>query len=62
VLSIYDSVDDLAGSCQELFAFSEGRGLARREEIVLNIGAGHGILYQPLDEWLLPTAQWARKP
>jgi hypothetical protein len=59
VLSIYDSVDPYAGSCQELFAFSEGRGLASHAEIVLEIGDGHGILYRPLDAWIKPVVQWA---
>jgi hypothetical protein len=62
ILSIYDSVDEFAGSCQELFSFSEGKGLSRYEEIVLSVGTGHGILYQPLDVWLLPTVQWAGMP
>ncbi len=44
VLSIYDSVDSFAGSCQDLFSFSAGKGIARHDEIVLHIGAGHGIL------------------
>ena len=61
VLSIYDASDELAGSCQELFSFSEGKGLANFDEIVLNIGTGHGILYQPLDEWVLPTVEWANQ-
>ena len=60
VLSIYDSVDEFAGSCQEIFAFSEGKGLARHDEIVLHVGIGHGILYKPLDEWLIPAVEWAR--
>ena len=60
VLTIRDSVDELSGSCQELFAFSEGK-IARHEELVLNIGTGHGILYKPLDEWILPTVQWAEQ-
>jgi tetratricopeptide (TPR) repeat protein len=62
ILSIYDSSDSLAGSCQDLFAFSEGRGLAQHNEIVLSIGTGHGILYKPLDAWVVPAAQWASKP
>ncbi len=57
VLSIYDSVDQYAGSCQEYFSFSE---LTNSDEIVLEIGTGHGILYQPLDAWVLPTVEWAR--
>jgi hypothetical protein len=63
VLSIYDSADyEFAGSCEELFSFSEANGgLSRHDEIVLNIGTGHGILYKPLDEWILPTVQWANK-
>ncbi len=61
VLSIYDASDVLAGSCQELFDFSEGRGINRYEEVVLDIGTGHGILYQPLIEWVLPTVEWGRK-
>jgi hypothetical protein len=62
VLSIYDSVDELAGSCQELFSFSEGKGISKHNEVVLNVGTGHGILYKPLDEWIAPTIQWAGKP
>jgi hypothetical protein len=61
VLSIYDMIDEYAGSCQELFSFSEGKDLAIYEEIVLNIGSGHGILYTPMDAWVLPTVQWADK-
>jgi hypothetical protein len=59
VLAIYDSVDALAGSCQELFTLSAGKGLTRHSEIELHIGTGHGILYKPLDEWVSPTVQWA---
>jgi hypothetical protein len=62
ILSIYDSADKLAGSCQELFSFSEGKGISKHEEIVLNVGTGHGILYKPLDEWVTPVIQWAGKP
>lgn len=28
---------------------------------ILNIGTGHGVLYQPLDEWILPVVQWANE-
>ncbi len=58
VLTIRDAVDEFSGSCRELFAFSEGK-IARHEELVLNIGTGHGILYKPLNEWILPTVEWA---
>ena len=59
VLAIYDSSDEFAGSCRALFHFSKGRGLSSFDEIVLEIGTGHGILYQPLDDWIIPAVQWA---
>jgi hypothetical protein len=62
VLSIYDSADKFAGSCQELYAFSEGKGISKHNEIVLHVGTGHGVLYKPLEEWILPVIQWAGKP
>lgn len=64
VLSIYDSADyEYSGSCEELFSFSEANGgLSQHNEIVLNIGTGHGILYKPLDEWIMPIVQWAGIP
>jgi len=60
ILAIYDSTDDLAGSCQELFTASEGKGIAQHKEIVIHVGTGHGILYKPLDDWIVPTVEWAR--
>jgi hypothetical protein len=61
VLSIYDASDDeYAGSCQELFTFSEGKGISRYDEVVLDVGTGHGILYQSLEEWILPAVEWAK--
>jgi hypothetical protein len=62
VLSIYDSADNLAGSCQELFSFSKDKGLARSDEILLHVGTGHGVLFKPLDEWILPVIYWAGNP
>jgi hypothetical protein len=61
LLSIYDYADtQYSGSCQEMFTLSQGKGLGRHAEIVLQVGSGHGVLYQPLDEWLLPTLGWAK--
>jgi hypothetical protein len=54
VLSLYDSTEKLAGSCHELFSFSEGKGISRYNEIVLNVGTDHDILFKPLDEWIIP--------
>jgi hypothetical protein len=61
VLSIYDSNDQFAGTCQELFTYSKGSGVGQFDEIVLEVGIGHGILYQPYNEWILPTVRWAER-
>jgi hypothetical protein len=62
VLAIYDFEDDeYSGSCEELFSFAEGKGLNHHDELVLQVGTGHGILYQPLPEWVLPTVKWANQ-
>jgi len=62
VLAIYDFADDeYSGSCEELFNLSDGKGLSRHDELVLQVGTGHGILYKPLPEWVLPTVQWANQ-
>ncbi len=58
VLTIRDSIDAYAGSCQRLFDYSEGKGLARYDEIVLDMGASHGLVYKPLDEWITPILQF----
>lgn len=60
VLAIYDIADDeYSGSCQELFDSSGGKGLSRFDELVLEVGTGHRILYEPIPEWVIPTVQWA---
>jgi hypothetical protein len=59
VLSIFDYKDQYAGSCKELFSFSVGKGINQYDEVVLQIGTGHAILYQPLDAWILPVIEWA---
>lgn len=59
MLSIYDGPDEYAGSCQDLFEYSRDQGLTADQEIKLHTGLRHGILYQPLDEWVLPSVEWA---
>ena len=62
LLAIRDIADvEYSGSCEKWFRISEGRGLGRHEEIVVRVGTGHGILYKPLDEWVLPTVDWATR-
>jgi hypothetical protein len=60
VLAISDSADEYAGSCEDMFASSEGQGLNRHVDLILQLGNGHGLLYKPLDEWILPTVEWAQ--
>lgn len=61
VLAIYDAADEYAGSCEEIFGYLESSQLVQHAEIVLHVGTGHGILYQPLKEWIAPTVRWANQ-
>ena len=59
VLSIYDSHDDKFESCAEIFA--AGDEDLKSNELVLSVGDGHGVFYQPMDEWIQPMLKWARQ-
>ena len=62
VLAIGDAADtEYSGSCEELFGLSDDTALRRHEEILLHTGLGHGFLYKPMDEWILPTLDWASR-
>ncbi len=58
VLSIYESPDELAGSCAAL-ASRCSAGVVRYKEVELNLGVGHGMVYRPFDEWVTPTLEWS---
>jgi hypothetical protein len=60
VLSIYDTSDEGAGTCEKLFARSAG--LNRRGEVKLSLNLGHGFIYRPLKEWVEPAVEWAKQP
>ena len=59
VLSIYEASDDIGQSCRPIAMRSAA--LKRFEEIRLDTGLGHGIVYRPLSEWVGPTAAWAKQ-
>lgn len=58
VLSIHDSADTLS-IVPELY-FQRSQGLGRFEKIVLELGLGHGLIYQPYPEWLEPLCRWVK--
>ena len=59
LLSIHEASDEMVGSCRALAARSPQ--LQRFEEIRLNTGLGHGMVYRALDAWVEPAAAWARR-
>lgn len=60
VLAIRDFADtELAGPCAPLFADADPE--REHREIVVDVGSAHGILFRPLDAWVLPTLQFARR-
>ena len=58
VLSIYEASDDIGQSCRAIAARSPG--LRRFEEIRLDTGLGHGVVYRPLNEWVGPAVPGAK--
>ena len=61
VLYIYDIKDEIAGSCKDYLNVLKSDGLKEYKEIEVKLGLGHGILYLPLKEWILPAFEWAKK-
>jgi hypothetical protein len=57
VLSIFESSDEIGGSCSGFFARSPELG--RHDEVRLETGLRHGFLYRPLAEWVEPARTWA---
>jgi hypothetical protein len=60
VLYMYDYKDEIAGSCNDCMEILKSEGLKEYKEIKLETGLGHGILYTPKKEWLIPTLEWAK--
>ena len=56
VLSIHDSSDSQSMTPELYFRRSEGQG--RFRQITLDLGLGHGLIYQPRREWLDPLLEW----
>ena len=59
VLSIYESSDDIGGTCAPLFAKSPA--LAQHAELRLETGLRHGFIYRPLPEWVKPAIAWSER-
>lgn len=59
VLSIYDLNDDRFESCSDIY--SEGKDNLYADEIVLRLGKGHGVFYNPTSEWVTPMIKWAKQ-
>ncbi|MCD4748137.1 MAG: alpha/beta hydrolase [Thermoanaerobaculales bacterium] len=57
ILSILDSGEDMATSCEDLFSrMPEG---AIHDELTTQLGSGHGAFYTPDSSWVEPTIEWA---
>lgn len=54
-LSIYESSDQ-KGSCDNIFSLQST--ISSYKEVKLNMGIGHGFLYKPYQEWIMPLVKW----
>ncbi|HEY8591884.1 MAG TPA: alpha/beta hydrolase [Sphingomicrobium sp.] len=59
VLSIYESSDEIGGSCAGVLKRSPA--VTRFKEVRLQTGLGHGIVYRPLKQWTAPAIAWAKR-
>lgn len=57
LLSLYDSKDQIGGTCKE--AKAKASQLVFEEEI-LSVGAGHGTFYSPNKVWVEKITAWAK--
>ncbi|QLG47257.1 alpha/beta hydrolase [Costertonia aggregata] len=58
ILTIYEKSDPFGVSARERKSTSSCE-IHHFKEIELNTGMGHGFLFKPLKEWIVPTIQWA---
>jgi len=54
-LSIYERSDSY-GSCRDYFEERDCR--SGFNEVALDMGIGHGFLYKPYEEWVMPLIEW----
>ncbi len=59
VLSIYEKSDSLGGSCSKLIDRNR-HCISRTSEIELDLGNGHGFIFKPYKEWVIPVIEWAK--
>jgi hypothetical protein len=60
LLGMREVSDDLAGPCDALFARSPAG--ADQNQIILELGGGHGAFYRPHSEWIDAVKAWALVP
>ena len=58
VLSIHDRYDKF--SITPALYFQRSEGLGKFKEIVLSLNIGHGLVYQPHQEWIDPLLEWVK--
>ena len=59
ILSVYEVSDEIGGSCADVVKRSPA--VTRFEEVRLETGLGHGIVYRPLEQWMAPAIAWAKR-
>ncbi len=60
ILGFYEKSDLIAGSSY-LPLINVSEGINSFKEIMLNTNMGHGIVFKPLKEWLIPTKKFINK-
>jgi hypothetical protein len=59
VLCFYDNSDSIAGKNYDYWKQRKNYTTAF-EQIEINMNLGHGFLYKPFKEWIVPTKEWIK--
>ena len=59
ILSIYEASDEIGGTCKPIV--DQSPAVTKFEEIRLQTGLGHGMLYRPLRQWIDPAIAWSKR-
>jgi dienelactone hydrolase len=57
IIGIYETSDDIADRDYSYW-IERSPDAVRFEQLELHTGLGHGFLYRPLEEWLIPARKW----
>ncbi len=60
ILGFWEMSDPIAGQSYQAL-IDQSSGVSSFKEVKLETGLEHGIVFHPLDEWVIPAKEWMRR-